>query len=88
KASIGYWLAENFQGNGIMTAAVKGIIDQAFHEYGLNRVEIQCGIENKKSRAIPERIGFKQEGVVRDAEYLYGHFHDTILYSRLSREWK
>ncbi|PFG13212.1 GNAT family N-acetyltransferase [Bacillus sp. es.036] len=88
KASIGYWLAENFQGNGIMTTAVKGIIDQVFHEYGLNRVEIQCGIENKKSRAIPERLGFKQEGVIRDAEYLYDHFHDIILYSLLSREWK
>lgn len=88
KASIGYWLAKNFQGNGIMTTAVKGLIDQAFLEYELNRVEIQCGVENKKSRAIPERIGFKQDGIIRDAEYLYDHFHDTILYSLLAREWK
>lgn len=88
KASIGYWLAKNFQGNGIMTTAVKGLIDQAFQEYELNRVEIQCGVENKKSRAIPERIGFKQDGIIRDAEYLYDHFHDTILYSLLAREWK
>ncbi|MYL58214.1 GNAT family N-acetyltransferase [Virgibacillus halodenitrificans] len=88
KTSIGYWLGESYQGNGIMTIAVKALIDQAFHEYGLNRVEIQCGVGNKKSRSIPERLGFNQDGLLRDAEYLYDHFHDCVLYSMLAKEWE
>src|SRR5699024_4424892 len=87
KTSIGYWLGESFQGLGIMTVVVKRLIDVAFSEYGLNRVEIQCGVQNKKSRAIPERLELEQEGIIRDAEYLYNHFHDCVLYSILSREW-
>ncbi|RLQ94618.1 GNAT family N-acetyltransferase [Falsibacillus albus] len=88
RTSIGYWLAEKYQGNGIMTAAVKALIDLAFEEYQLNRVEIQCGVENHKSKSIPERLGFKQDGIVRDAEYLYDHFHDCVMYSILAKEWK
>lgn len=70
-----------------MTEAVKSLINIAFTEYKLNRVEIQCGVKNEKSKAIPERLGFKQEGIIRDAEYLYDHFHDCSLYSVLSKEW-
>ncbi|AIF42818.1 GNAT family N-acetyltransferase [Virgibacillus sp. SK37] len=88
KTSIGYWLANSYQGNGIMTIAVKALIEQAFNEYGLNRVEIQCGVDNIKSRSIPERLGFRQDGILRDAEYLYDHFHDCVLYSMLAKEWK
>ena len=87
KTSIGYWLSEKHQGNGIMTEAVKTLLNIAFTEYKLNRVEIQCGVENEKSKAIPERLGFKQEGIIRDAEYLYDHFHDCILYGMLAKEW-
>ncbi len=87
KTSIGYWLSEKYQGNGIMTEAVKSLINIAFIEYKLNRVEIQCGVRNEKSKAIPERLDFKREGIIRDAEYLYDHFHDCILYSILAKEW-
>ena len=87
KASVGYWLSEKYQGKGIMTETVKSLINIAFTEYKLNRVEILCGVKNEKSKAIPERLGFKQEGIIRDAEYLYDHFHDCSLYSVLSKEW-
>ncbi|GAA0614429.1 GNAT family protein [Virgibacillus siamensis] len=87
KTTIGYWLAESYQGHGIMTAAVRALIDQAFTEYKLNRVEIYCGVGNEKSRAIPERLDLKQEGIIRDAEYLYDHYHDCALYRVLAREW-
>jgi len=87
KTSIGYWLSDKYQGNGIITEAVKSLVNIAFTEYRLNRVEIQCGVNNEKSKGVPERLGFKQEGIVRDAEYLYDHFHDCFLYSILSKEW-
>ncbi|GAA0501503.1 GNAT family protein [Salinibacillus aidingensis] len=88
QTSLGYWIAEDYQGKGIITRAAKGLLDYSFKEYKLNRVEIRCGVNNKKSRAIPERLHFTQEGIQRDGENLYGQFHDIVLYSMLARDWK
>ncbi|MEH7333631.1 GNAT family protein [Neobacillus drentensis] len=85
--SIGYYLAKNAEGHGVMTRAVQALLNYAFNQLGLNRVEIRCGVKNKKSRAIPERLGFTKEGLIRDGEKLNGHFHDLIVYSMLAREW-
>ncbi|PID24755.1 GNAT family N-acetyltransferase [Sporosarcina sp. P7] len=87
QTSIGYWLAQDYQGKGIMTAVVSALVDYAFEEYDLHRVEIRCGTENKRSRAVPERLGFKKEGVIRDGEFLYDHYHDLIVYGMLKDEW-
>lgn len=87
QTSMGYYLAEGFQGKGIMTRAVQALINYVFIDLGLNRIEIRCGAGNYKSRSIPERLGFFQEGVVRDGENLYGRYHDLIIYSLLEREW-
>jgi ribosomal-protein-serine acetyltransferase len=88
KTSIGYWLGEQFQGSGLMTKSCIAYLNYAFNELKLNRVEIRCAVENSKSRAIPERLGFKNEGTIRDAEWLYDHFVDHIVYGMLAREWK
>ncbi len=53
----------------------------------LNRVEIRCAVGNQKSQAIPKRLGFVQEGVLRDAEWLYDHFVDHLVYAMLARDW-
>lgn len=87
RTSIGYWLAEEYQGEGIMTSTVQALTQIAFDTYKLNRVDIQCGVDNRKSRSIPERLGFHEEGVTRDGEFLYDYFHDLITYRMLSREW-
>ena len=86
-ASIGYWLGAEFQGKGVMTKACKALVDYAFGELKLNRVEIRCGEGNSRSRAIPERLGFTKEGIIRDAEWLYDHYVDDVVYGVLSREW-
>ncbi|AMA71914.1 MULTISPECIES: GNAT family N-acetyltransferase [Aneurinibacillus] len=86
--SIGYWLAEGMEGQGIMTAAVKRLITYAFDELGLNRVEIRCAVENRKSRAIPERLGFIREGRIRQGEWLYNRYVDHYIYSLLKNEWR
>lgn len=85
---IGYWLSEDFQGKGIMTHAVQALIDEAFNHFELNKVEIRAAIRNEKSRAIPERLNFKKEGVLRQVEWLYDHYVDHAVYGLLKNEWK
>ncbi|HST59845.1 MAG TPA: GNAT family protein [Longimicrobium sp.] len=84
---LGYWLAEKHQGRGFMTLACRAYVDHSFRELGLNRVEIRAATGNARSRAIPERLGFPLEGVLRDAEWLYDHFVDHAVYGLLAREW-
>jgi ribosomal-protein-serine acetyltransferase len=84
--SIGYWLAEEHQRRGLMTRAVGALTDHAFDELDLNRVEIQVASDNRRSRAIPERLGFTVEGVLRDYERVGERFLDIIVYALLARE--
>ncbi|MBS4537281.1 GNAT family N-acetyltransferase [Clostridium sp. D2Q-11] len=86
--SIGYWLGEKYVGKGIMTKACRAFIDYALIDLNLNRVEIRCAEYNQKSRAIPERLGFIEEGMIRDAEWLYDHSVNHIVYGVLANEWK
>ncbi|WP_164670523.1 GNAT family N-acetyltransferase [Virgibacillus doumboii] len=85
--SIGYWLGTAFHGNGIMTRATSGLLDYGFSRLKLNRVEIRAAYENYKSRAIPERLGFVKEGQIRQAEWLYDHYVDHVVYGMLANEW-
>lgn len=85
---VGYWLAENRQGRGIITDCVRKLTDFGFNTLGLNRIYIHCAEENIKSRAIPERLGFVQEGILQDGECLYGIFHNLVIYGMVKRNWQ
>jgi ribosomal-protein-serine acetyltransferase len=85
--SIGYWIAESAQGRGTVTLAVTALLDHAFGSWELNRVEIHAGVDNARSRAIPERLGFTQEGVLRQAERVGDRWVDHVMYSMLAEEW-
>ena len=86
--TIGYWLAEDQQGRGLMTAAVKRLLEHAFDELRLNRVGIEVGPNNPRSRALAERLGFREEGVLREAErFADDDYRDLVLYSMLASEW-
>lgn len=82
--SIGYWLAEPAQGRGTMTRAVKALVDHAFGVWRLHRVEIRAAVDNTRSRAIPERLGFAQEGVLRAAERIGDRYADQVVYAMLN----
>lgn len=88
KTSIGYYLSEHAQKKGIMTACVKALLKYAFEELNLHRVEIRVATGNKKSQAIPERLGFTKEGVIRGVEKLNGEFVDHVVYGILKDEFK
>jgi ribosomal-protein-serine acetyltransferase len=85
--SIGYWLAENRQGRGTMTEAVRALLDHAFTRWNLNRVEIRVAGGNLRSRAIPSRLGLVDEGVLREAERFGERFEDSVVYSMLAKDW-
>lgn len=85
--SIGYWLAAEAQGRGTMRRAVQAMTDQALRVWGLNRVEIRASVENSRSRALIEALGFQHEGTARQAFLLADGFHDDAVYSMLAADW-
>ena len=85
--SIGYWLAEAYQGRGLMTQCCNAILAYLFEEMDLHRVEIRCGTGNLRSCAIPRRLGFTREGVVRQAEWVNDRWVDLVVWSMLQHEW-
>ncbi len=86
--ALGYWLARHATGHGIMTDACRTFTAHAFRTWNLHRIEIRCAVENHKSRAIPERLGFRPEGTVHQAEWLYDHYIDHVIYAALAHEWE
>lgn len=84
---IGYWLGEKYNGRGIMTIAVRDLISLGFNSWPLQKVEIRCAAGNTKSRAIPERLGFRNEGTIRCAEKVNEKIHDHIIYGLLRKEF-
>lgn len=88
KSEIGYWLGEKFTGKGLATRASACVIDMLFTEEKMHRIEIQSAVDNVRSRAIADRLGFKLEGIKRDSEWLTNRFADHALYSILAHEWK
>ena len=84
---LGYWLAESFTGQGIMTQCVRVLIDYAFREMDINRIELRVATANKQSRSVAERLGFTHEGNLREAEWLNDRYLDQVVYSMLKRDW-
>ncbi|KAA9038545.1 GNAT family N-acetyltransferase [Ginsengibacter hankyongi] len=86
-ASIGYWLTREAEGKGIVTNSCRQIITYGFKKLGLHRIEIKAATENFKSQAIPEKLGFKKEGILRQAELVNDKYLDLFIYSLLDFEW-
>ncbi len=84
---IGYWIATEYEGRGLVTRAVRAMVDIGFRDLGLHRIVIRAGAENRRSRTIPERLGFTPEGVARGAGRGSGGFYDLVVYGLLEDEW-
>lgn len=85
KFEIGYWIDSRHSGKGYMTEAVEGITEFAFRELKARRVTIRCDTLNNKSRAIPERLGFTLEGILRneDTSVDGGTLRDTCIFAKV-----
>lgn len=84
--SIGYWLLNRFTGNGYATEALKLISHYAFNSLKLNRLEVDVAINNPKSIALLERVGFQEEGLFREYTRLNGVFLNHRRFSLLSTD--
>jgi ribosomal-protein-serine acetyltransferase len=87
RAEIGYWITEEQEGKGIMTDCVRALVSHGFKDLKLHRIEIHCSTDNAKSEAIPKKLGFTLDGILRDDLFLYDHFESSSVYSMLEDEW-
>ena len=87
RADIGYWLDEKLNGYGIMTRTVKTLLDLGFENLKLRKIGIRCAVYNRKSRRIPERLGFKLESTRKQCEWLYDHYVDHAIYSLHAKDY-
>ncbi|HQZ82030.1 MAG TPA: GNAT family protein [Pyrinomonadaceae bacterium] len=88
RASMGYWIDKGHMGKGIVTRCCQVVLDHLFDTMELNRVQISANVENIRSRAIPERLGFTHEGILRKVELVQGEFRDHAVYGLLLSEWQ
>lgn len=87
-SAIGYWLDGAHEGKGIMTAACRAMLSEAFSNLGLHRIEIRCATWNHRSSAIPKRLEFVEEGILKEAEWVHDRWLDLRVYSMLAQDWK
>ncbi|HEX3298723.1 MAG TPA: GNAT family protein [Actinomycetota bacterium] len=85
---IGYWLAQEYEGRGIVTRACEWFFDLAFDELGLHRMELQAASDNERSRAVAGRLGMREEGVWRDGIRVADGYLDSVGYGILEDEWR
>ena len=85
--ALGYWLAASAQGRGIMTRAVRAVLDERLGPRGFERVVIAAPPENHARCAVAERLSFCREGVARHAFRHGARFIDGALYAMRADQW-
>jgi ribosomal-protein-serine acetyltransferase len=88
KTEIGYWMIREAQGKGIMTACCRSLINHAFSQLEMNRIQIKTAVGNTRSSKIPQRLGFAYEGTEKHGELLNGVYVDLEVYRMLRSEWR
>ena len=80
---VGYWILAEFEGKGLISESTNALTRYAFEVLGARRVEIRCDAENSKSLAVMTRLGFVQEGILKNEELKESdELRDTIVTAR------
>lgn len=87
KLEIGYWLAPQFEGRGLVTESCRVLINKAFDNMKMNRIQIKCGVGNDRSSNIPKKLGFRFEGIEYQGERHQDRYLDLEVYSMLRDDW-
>jgi ribosomal-protein-alanine N-acetyltransferase len=83
-ATLGYWVAERFNGRGLATSAVREVLGVAFGELGLHRLEAGTLVDNVPSQRVLEKNGFEPIGLAPRYLQIAGEWRDHLLYQRTS----
>jgi ribosomal-protein-serine acetyltransferase len=86
--SIGYWLDAGVRSRGVMTKCCAALLRYLFEELKLHRVSIRCATGNMRSCAIPQRLGFRREGLALEAQWVAGRWLDLVDWAILEDEWR
>jgi ribosomal-protein-alanine N-acetyltransferase len=81
-ATLGYWVAERLSGRGLATRAVGEVLEIAFGELGLHRLEAATLVDNVPSQRVLEKNGFEPIGLARRYLQVAGEWRDHLLFQR------
>jgi ribosomal-protein-alanine N-acetyltransferase len=87
RATLGFDLLPEHWGHGYMTEACSALLDHAFTEMGLNRIQASAEPDNIRSIRVMERLGFTREGVMRQLDFYKDAYHDDVVFSMLKQDW-
>lgn len=86
-ATVGYWVTESMSGRGIAQRALRLLVEHAFGEQGLHRLEAGVTLTNAASARILTKAGFEEYGVARDYLYMDGRWRDHRMFQLLNPDW-
>jgi ribosomal-protein-serine acetyltransferase len=84
---IGYWIDRDFEGQGIISRSARALISRCMSELGLTKIDLRTSVENKRSRAVAERLGFTFEGVLPGGLRFKRRSDDVALYGVTAERW-
>lgn len=87
-AEIGYWIIPEFQKQGLISFACRQLINHAFQDLEIQRLEIRCIKENTKSITVPKGLGFTREGTLKSSHIHRGKTHDIEIFALLNSDWQ
>jgi len=86
-ATVAYWVVPDHQGEGYCTEAAALLCEYAFAERRLNKLRADALATNEGSRRVLEKLGFVEEGLLREEQYVYGEYVDVHRYGLLADDW-
>jgi ribosomal-protein-serine acetyltransferase len=87
-AELGFWLALDARGQGIMFQACSQILDRAFRKWGVHRITLQTFPDNHTAQELAMKLGFQKEGRLREVLQANRQYQDLDLYSLLASDWQ
>jgi [ribosomal protein S5]-alanine N-acetyltransferase len=88
RAELGYWIGRPYWGQGYCTEAAAAVADYGFESRGLKRIHAHHMTRNPASGRVMQKIGMRQEGVLRSHYLKGGVFEDIAVYGLLREEWE
>lgn len=86
QCEIGCWLEPAGTGRGLVTRAVRVLVDWALDTRGLHRVEWRCRPDNTASAAVARRLGMRLEGTLREVFPWHGQRHDNQVWALVATD--